>query len=140
MPVFKLVDYQTILKMRERDVEKHCEKKKLYRRTDEWTVATSWRIYPMLRTAGFQSFYNPLLALIIYVLIYFFPSENFQHLFCICWLGLWACLGWSLDISLHPFWLGHPSLLMPNFLPNISKCNLLTTCPSFFSINEGGKL
>lgn len=26
MPVFKLVDYQTVLKMGERDVEKHCEK------------------------------------------------------------------------------------------------------------------
>lgn len=78
MPVFKLVDYQTVLKMGERDVEKHCEKKKLYRRTDEWTVATSWRIYLMLRTAGFQSFYNLLLALTVYVLIDFFSVRKFS--------------------------------------------------------------
>ena len=30
----------------------------------------------------------------------------------------WACLGWGLHISLHPFSLGHPSLLMPNILSN----------------------
>ena len=31
----------------------------------------------------------------------------------------------DLEISLHPFYMGHPSLFMPNFLPNkttILKC------------------
>ena len=48
----------------------------------------------------------------------------------ICELS-WGCLGWGLEISLHPFWLGHPSLLMPNFLPNnsINKTSLCTEKP-----------
>ena len=48
----------------------------------------------------------------------------------ICELS-WGCLGWDLEISLHPFWLGHPSLLMPNFLPNnsINKTSLCTEKP-----------
>ena len=29
------------------------------------------------------------------------------------------CLGWGLEISLHPFQLGHPLLLTLNFLPNV---------------------
>ena len=32
-----------------------------------------------------------------------------------------ACLGWGLEISLPPYRLGHPSLLMPNFLSNITN-------------------
>lgn len=48
-----------------------------------------------------------------------------QH---ICDLS-WVCLGWGLEISLHPFQLGHRLLLMPNFLPKhnyllITYCNL----------------
>ena len=34
---------------------------------------------------------------------------------------LGGCLGLGLEISTHPFQLGHPSLLMPNILPNISN-------------------
>ena len=30
----------------------------------------------------------------------------------------WLCLGWALEVSLHPFWLGHPSRLLRTFLPN----------------------
>lgn len=30
----------------------------------------------------------------------------------------WVFLGWGLETSLHPLRLGHPFLLMSNFLPN----------------------
>ena len=49
--------------------------------------------------------------------------------FCSLWAHSylsWVCLGWALEISLHPFPLGHPLLLMPNFLP-------YTGFPSFTS-------
>ena len=43
------------------------------------------------------------------------------------WLFLWhiyglssVCLGWNLEISLHPFQPSHPSLLISNFLPSSS--------------------
>ena len=48
------------------------------------------------------------------------------------------CLGWGLEIRLNPFWQGHPSLLMPNFLSNIPflKCmdpnSLGNGCLSFW--------
>ena len=34
----------------------------------------------------------------------------------------WLCLGWALEITLHPFGLDHPLLLMPNFLPTMYMC------------------
>ena len=43
------------------------------------------------------------------------------------------CLGWGLEISLNPFWRGHPSLLMPNFLSNIP----LLTCMDPNSLGNG---
>lgn len=48
------------------------------------------------------------------------------------------CLGWGLEISLNPFWQGHPSLLMPNLLSDVPllKCmdpnSLGNGCLSFW--------
>ena len=62
------------------------------------------------------------------VCIHYVPSKQMQELEKSLWLFLWhicelswVYLGWGLEISLHPFPLGHPLLLMPNFLPNTSK-------------------
>ena len=53
------------------------------------------------------------------------PRLHVQELEKSRWLFLqyilelsWVFLGWGLEISLHPLRLGHPFLLMPNFLPN----------------------
>ena len=50
------------------------------------------------------------------------PRVHEQELEKSLWLFLqyilelsWVFLGWGLEISLHPFRLGHPLLLMPNF-------------------------
>ena len=70
------------------------------------------------------------------VCIHYVPSKHMQELEKSLWLFLWhicelswVYLGWRLEISLYPFPLGHPFLLMPNLKLNIQKMKIMASGP-----------
>ena len=88
--------------------------------TDSWLSKVTW-VHNCASRGHVPELEKPLWL----VCIYSVPRTHEQELKTSLWLFLCdicelfcVCLGWALEITLYLFWLGHSSLLMPNFPPH----------------------